>query len=123
MVCIVRQIVALDIRQRRARIPGQVIRNEKSIRQCVHVEITLAQNHVLIKRANERVITHREERVVVAFEPWSGRPARKTNPALVGAVAMGHPFLIRDAELLKESPHFRRRTFADADNADRIRFE
>src|SRR5579871_5285767 len=59
----------------------------------------------------------------VAFESWLVRPADKFNPGLIGRIALRHPFGFRYSERVEESLELRRRTFADADDSDRRRFD
>ena len=63
------------------------------------------------------------EGVEIALIPGAVGPAFEADPELVGRVACGHPLGFGNVERVEEVLQLRRRTFADADDADLRAFD
>ena len=98
---------------------GEPRRDEEAVRMRVHVGAVDARIGVVHELRHGQVVEHGRERMKVALEARLGRPAVEGDAALVGGVALGHPFGFFYSQAVEEAAQPGRRTLADADDADR----
>jgi len=104
-------------------LPRQSRRNEESIRMCAHVGAVDPGIGVMDELSHREVVEHGRKRMKVAFEARFGRPAIEGDAAFVSGMALGHPFRFLNPEAVEKPAQPRCRSFADADDADRGRFD
>ena len=104
-------------------VVGEVGRDEEAIRVRVHVGAVQPRLCVVHELRHRQVVEHRGKRMEIALESRLGRPAVEGDAALVGRVALRHPFRLLDPQAVEEPSQPRRGSFADTDDAYHGRLE
>ncbi len=102
---------------------GEPLRQEEAIGMRMHVGIVQARVDVAQELRHRQVVQRRRERMEVALEARTRRPAIERDAALVGRVAGRHPLGLRDAQALEERAQPGCRALAHADDADHRRLQ